>query len=315
MNKFYFLIIALNIFGFTVFGQQFENASFEEWEDAGTVIDEPVNWSSIKTSDAGTIVNNAAPVVWGQSDDAHTGSYSLQLTNVLTIGSIIATGTVTNGRIHASFIPAEGNSYTNQDDPRWNTPLTGRPDSVAVWIKYYPASDQDTAQVKVLLHKGEGSIPETPENVSNRVAFAQINVWGEQDTWIRVAAPFNYLTNDNPEYVLAILTAGAGLAPITGSVAFYDDIELVYDPSSIRDHSLGKNLISSYGKTLHLDNLPADYINNSQLELIDLNGASIWSSQVNSSTIKVDYPGLRPGLYIVRIKAQQGVYSQKIQLW
>lgn len=291
-----------------------ENASFEDWEDAGTVSDEPVDWSSIKTSDAGSTINQFAPEVWAQSDDAHTGNYSLELTNILTIGSIIATGTITNGRIHAAFDPAEGYSYTDQEDSRWNTPLTGRPDSVAVWIKYYPANENDTAQVKVILHKGEGSIPETPENIATRIAFAQINVWGEKNTWTRVAAPFDYFSNDNPEYVMMILTAGAGLIPIEGSVAYYDDIELVYDPSSISDQSLEKNLIYSFGKTIHLDNLPAEYQHNSHLELISLNGATVWSTEVNTTTITLDNPGIISGLYIVKIRAKEGVYTQKVQI-
>ena len=66
MKKNLLILLSLCLTVLVVHGQQMTNPSFEDWEDAGTVIDEPVNWSSIKTSDAGSLINNAAPVVWGQ---------------------------------------------------------------------------------------------------------------------------------------------------------------------------------------------------------------------------------------------------------
>mgnify|MGYP001554473288 CR=1 FL=1 len=78
MKKLIAIIISVHCSLLTVHSlyaqQQFDNPGFEEWDDAGTVIDEPVNWSSIKTGDGGTIINDAAPVVWEQSTDAHSGT-------------------------------------------------------------------------------------------------------------------------------------------------------------------------------------------------------------------------------------------------
>ncbi|MEA3476620.1 MAG: hypothetical protein U9R60_00445, partial [Bacteroidota bacterium] len=66
MKKLIAIILSVHCLLFTVHWthaqQQFENPGFEDWEDAGTVIEEPTNWSSIKTSDAGQIINDAAPV-------------------------------------------------------------------------------------------------------------------------------------------------------------------------------------------------------------------------------------------------------------
>lgn len=313
MKKIYIVLISLSLTSFLATGQQMINASFEDWEDAGTVIDEPVNWSSIKTSDAGSFVNNAAPVVWGQSTDAHTGNYSLELTNVLTIGTIIATGTVTNGRIHASFNPAEGYSYTNMDDPRWHTPLNARPDSVAVWVKYFPQAG-DTAQVKVLLHNNNGSIPTFTGTVDDEIAFAQINVPVGHDTWTRVAAPFTYFSQAVPEYVLMILTAGAGLLPQEGSMVLYDDVELIYDPSGVNSNSLQKNLLYSYGSTLYLEKLPEEFLKNAHIDLIGLNGSVLWSKPVTSQQVQLDKTTVPAGLYVVQVRNEKNLYSQKIFL-
>lgn len=313
MNKNLLILFSLYLFTLPMQAQQMQNASFEDWEDAGTVIDEPVNWSSIKTSDAGSFINNAAPVVWGQSSDAHTGNYSLELTNVLTIGTIIATGTVTNGRIHASFNTAEAYSFTNIEDSRWNTPLNARPDSVAVWIKYFPQGG-DTAQVKVLLHNNNGSIPLFTGTAEDEIAFAQINVVGEHATWTRVAAPFTYSSQAVPEYALMILTAGAGLIPIEGSVALYDDVELVYNPASVANHLAGKDLLYAYGATLYLDKLPADYRRDARVEIIGLNGSTLWSTDVSSDRVQLDRSQVSEGLYVVQVRSAEGIYSQKIHI-
>lgn len=309
------ILFAISIFILTsnLSSQQFQNASFEDWEDAGTVIDEPTFWSSIKTSDAGSLINNAAPVVWGQSTDAHTGNYSVELTNVLTLGTIIATGTLTNGRIHASFNPAEGDSHTVPGDDRWNTPINARPDSIAVWVKFFPQGD-DTLQVRALLHDGEGSIPQKPENVANEIGLAKINLAGEHDTWTRVVAHFDYYKQSVPEYILVILNSGAGLVPIEGSVALFDDVELIYDPSSVNNSILGDALLYSHGSTIFLDKLPEDYIKNAHIELIDLNGSIIWSSPVTSSRVEINNSLIANGLTIVRVTGSKGVYSQKLYL-
>jgi hypothetical protein len=307
-----FAVLAI-IFTFGLSAQQFQNASFENWEDAGTVEYEPVDWSSIKTSDAGDLINNAAPVVWGISDDAHEGVHSVQLTNVLTLGTIIATGTITNGRVHASFNPAEGYVFTDPDDERWNTTLTGRPDSVAVWMKYFPQGN-DTAQAKFVLHTGEGTLPATPENQDNWVAYAQINVAGTVDTWTRFSVPFTYFSENNPEYILSILTSGAGLVPIEGSIVRYDDLELIYNPSGIGDIAGTEALIYSSGNTIFLDKLPQNYLNNSTIEILNLSGSTVYTAQITSNRVSLQQHLFTEGLYFVRISGDETGYTQKIYL-
>ena len=62
------------------FSQQLDNNGFENWEDIGTSIEEPIDWSSTKTSDNPSL-NGFAPQVIERSSDAHSGSYSAKLTN------------------------------------------------------------------------------------------------------------------------------------------------------------------------------------------------------------------------------------------
>jgi len=293
--------------------QQFENASFENWEDAGTVKEEPVNWSSIKTSDGGTLVNNAAPVVWWQSDDAHTGNYSVELANVLTLGTIIATGTLTSGRIHASFTIEDSYSFTDPLEEQWSSPLTQRPDSVALWVKYFPLGN-DTARCQFAIHTGDGSIPPTPQNEANRIAYAEINITETIDTWTRVSAPFTYFNENTPEYILSIITAGAGWNPIEGSMARYDDLELIYNPSGIGDEAKAEAYIYSVENTIFLDKLPQNSLLNASIDIMNLNGQLIHSASLSSNTISLDNGKFTQGLYMVRVYGNNIDITEKVFL-
>ncbi len=312
MKKFLPTFIVAFLTASFLMGQSVENGGFEEWEDAGTVIDEPVNWSSIKTSDAGDLINNAAPVVWGQSDDAHNGNYSVELKNVLTLGTIIATGTVTNGRIHAEFDPNASYSYTDPDDARWHTPYTNRPDSIVIWVKYTPAGS-DTAQVKALLHTGEGSLPPTPENQSNWIGYAQINITGNVNNWTRYAAPFEYFSGNDPEYVLFVLTSGAGTVAVEGSVVYYDDLELVGEASGIGENNDPDFYVYAFNNNLYLDKVPDSYLKNATIRVFNLNGSEVWSVKPGIHQSRIKHP-LDKGLYVLKIEYQSGTISQKLYI-
>jgi hypothetical protein len=298
------------IITFGVFGQQIQNAGFEDWEDAGTVLDEPINWSSIKTGDGGEYINNAAPVVWGQSEDSHTGNFSIEMFNVFTFG-IVATGSATNGRMHPDFNPDNAYAFSDTNDDRWHTVFTGHPDSVAIWAKYIAQGD-DIAQVKILLHTGEGTLPPQPENEANKVAYAQINIAGNIDTWTQFKAPFTWFGEENPEYMLIVISAGNGTQAIEGSRVWYDDIELIYNPESINEIPANQDLIYALGNSIYLNKLPQGHIKGSTIEITNLNGAVVFSSSISSNIVNFDDNRISQGLYIVRVYGQEINYTQKI---
>jgi hypothetical protein len=205
--------------------QQPENPGFESWETiSGLTVQEPVDWSSIKTTDGGTIVNNAAPYVWDKSTDAHSGNYSVKLYNANTIIGIVASGIVTNGRVHAD-IAGNGWVFTDTGNEQWRTALTQKPDSVVIWAKYTPVSG-DIAQMKALLHTGTAKIPDAAQ--SNWIALAELNIPNSTPTWTRFSAPFNYFNSNTPQYILFVVSS-AGTSAHVGSIAYFDDIELIYN--------------------------------------------------------------------------------------
>lgn len=294
-------------------GQQLENPGFEEWEDAGTVMDEPVDWSSIKTSDAGSLINNAAPMVWDRSTDARSGQYCLKLINKSAF-SIVATGTICNGRIHADFNPELANSYTDTSDGRWNTPFTWRPDSIAGWIKYFPRGN-DRATLKAVLHVGEGALP-AGATAGNHVGVATF--FSEPgvaiDHWTRFSAPFDYYDDRTPEYILVVITSGDSTIAVDSSYAFYDDLEIIYNNAGVGDLNPGTNAVYANGRSLYLERLPREFQSAGELSLTDLSGKNRWTTGIKGERSKAIPASLTEGIYLLTIRSGNKAYHQKIYI-
>jgi hypothetical protein len=299
----------LLIFPFCI-GQQVQNGSFEEWEQIPSIsLEEPVNWSSIKTSDGGSLINNAAPKVWDKSTDARTGSYSVQLTNKAAF-SIVATGTISNGRYHAEFNPEAGYAFSDTTDPQWNTPITAKPDSLIGWYKQTPAGE-DFSTAKVLVHKGYAKIPDPTSE--NWIGIGSMDMpTGNVEEWTRFSVPIHYLNNDTPEYALIILTAGNGTNAVAGSVAWFDDIELVYNDLGTQDEMLSMQYhVFIKDNSLFLQNIPLHLLQLSDVELRDLSGRSIWNGKPQNYMTPLGKV-ISPGIYVFRMSLPGGAFSRKV---
>ena len=294
---------------FTSYGQQLENPGFEYWEDAGTVIDEPVNWSSIKTSD-NEVLNPLAPVVWGKCDTAHSGSFSVKLFNVSAF-SVIATGTLTNGRVHSDFNPDSGYVFTDLNDSRWNTPLTLRPDSLIGWFKYYPQGN-DVARVKALIHTGFAKIPENG-TFSNWIALANfISEPVVVDTWTRFSVPFTYYNSETPEYILLVLNSGDSTIAVEGSIVLYDDLELIYNSGGIEEEQKGDINIYSWYNTVVVDWMVQNFNENPDLKIYDLSGRLVLTDHILPNQKNIIHVNIPKGIYICEIQGTSWVFTQKL---
>ncbi len=297
-----------------IIAQQLENPGFELWENAGTVRDEPVDWSSIKTSDAGDLINNAAPLVWDKSTDAHSGNFSLKLINKEAFG-IVATGTMTNGRVHADFNPELGFVYTDSSDARWHTPFTWRPDSLAGWYKYYPKG-QDFGRVKMVLHIGEGQIPENG-TFPNWVGLADfiMEPGVTIDTWTRFCVPFEYYNENFPEYTLLTIYGGNGTTSTDSSIVYFDDLEVIYKNAGIPETAMNKAFLHFSQGMLILDFLTPDYYINQPFKLVDISGRVVYSENLTSKEISGLPANLPDGMYVAVLNSSKGTFVQKIFLY
>ncbi len=308
MKKTKLLTLVLLLSG-GVFCQQLQNPGFEEWESIGATEDEPVNWSSIKTSD-NIPLNAFAPIVWGKSTDAHSGNYSLLLFNYyVSLINNVAAGTITNGQVHSDFDPDSGYVFTNIADEQWYTAFNKKPDSIAGWFKCNPA-DGDFGTVKFLLHKGYSALP---GDESNYIAIAYYQLPSHEVTeWTRFSTPFVYTSDDTPEYILSVITSGNGTDAIEGSTAHFDDFELIYNPSSVNDEFAENiNIYQSNGKLV----VKTEDVNPEDLQFTLLN--SLGESVIKNVTLSnnsnyFDINNFKPGVYIAVTLNKDSKFSKKI---
>lgn len=304
-------VFILSFISVSLKGQaQFQNPGFEEWEEVGTPYEEPVNWSSLKTSD-NEFANDNAPRVLFRSDTlAHSGDYSVYLINeFVTIINHVATGTFTNGRIHVHPLlkPDSSSVITVVGDERWHTQFNQRPDSVSGWFLCSPQGD-DFPTVKVILHQDSASSPGTEDEWIAMAYWEGPNT--EVDTWTRFSVPFEYYNDETPEFVLSVITSGNGTEAVTGSEAWFDDIELVYvtgiDEISADDfhvfYANGELNVKLY------ESNPEIY----QLQVFNLLGRPVLSQQIKSgsnSRIPLSVP---TGVYIVSVVESGKSISKKV---
>jgi hypothetical protein len=313
MKKYLLLFIVCPfLFIFSASGQQqIENPGFELWENAGTVKDEPVDWSTIKTCDEPSIAN-AAPVTFDMSTDAHSGNYALKLYNVYVFG-LSATGAICNGRFHAEFNLDSSYSYTDAADPRWNTAFTSKPDSLVGWFKYFP-QENDAAQFKAILHVGECKLPENgtlPNWVGMAVYKTPSGV--TYDNWTRFSVPFTYYNNNTPEHVLLVLNSGDSTNSVPDSYLLVDDLEFKYSSSGIGEPARETDFLACDGKKITIKLRKEEEYLDGNFALIDLTGQEVFSKIIDNIQFSLP-PSLPAGIYVALLDGKNQRFVQKVMI-
>jgi hypothetical protein len=301
--------------GISAAQSQLENPGFEAWDDVliggGDTIREPVDWSSLKTSD-NPQMSTLAPVVCERSSEAHNGHYSIKLTNVVSF--FVVNGAATNGRVHPNITTSLAYMFTDTLNSAWNTPFTARPDSIVGWYKYAPQGD-DSLQVKVTLHRGFGKVPDT-EYTDHWIGMALYkSPLNTGNNWVRFSAPFTYFDDNTPEYVLVILNSGNGFLPVAGSIVNFDDLQMIYNSpqNALKDQE------TSLGYIYAVDNRYLVIAGMKQVrfpsaELRDMAGRLVWAGSINSDRIDLSSANLKKGIYLITLIGESDVYTQKIML-
>ncbi len=311
------LIFTVVLFGiFSIHAQTadtIENPGFEKWEvPFGLPVNhpEPVNWSSIKTSD-NININPLAPINWAQSDTAHSGNYSLKLFDVSAFG-LVATGTMTNGRVHAEVSTTESYIYTDTTNSLWNTRFTGHPDSLVGWFMCKPVSG-DHGNVLVILHTGYARSPALNGDSTTWVARASFNLpHTKVETWTRFSVPFNYYSDKKPQYILIILTSGNGVHAIAGSSAKFDDLKVIYNNvTGIRNSQKGTLNVFAYNNMLRLElaNAPRGIY---KIRVLNILGRVQLATTLQSGEDKTINILLPTGIYLVQAQYGDNILVKKI---
>ncbi|MBK8950700.1 MAG: hypothetical protein IPM68_18150 [Flavobacteriales bacterium] len=212
---------------------QLDNPGFESWQNVGTGTEEPTEWSSVKTSDGGTLINNLAPQMVWRSSDAHSGSYSV---NIRTVSSFLgpATGLLTNGRVHAELQVENSYVFTDTLNGDWSTACASRPDSLIGWYKYTPQPG-DQAVIGVLMHVDDAKLPAFGTELNWVGGADWTSASATVGAWTRFATPFVYTDNREPEHILMIMTSGDSTSSQVGTEVWFDDLALIYNLAAVPD--------------------------------------------------------------------------------
>lgn len=241
------------------YGLQFRNSDFEsDWKEytggkkglfgsSNISGDEPYCWHSFMSAQGTKLVLGNVKDQLSKSEEKRPGSkgkYSVRLNATKTL-SIIANGSLTNGRMNCGSTSASSNDnhiYTDRGSGEFNTTFSGPiPDSLTVWVSFYTTSDDYQAAIHAAVHGdsdfilyGNGKEPDQ----SMQTADAECN-YSRTTTnrgtlvWERKSIPFVAKGNcTEPKYIL--YTMSTNKTPAKGSeddLVYVDDIVLIYNPT------------------------------------------------------------------------------------
>ena len=223
------LLTTLSMFSTTLmFGQTtIPNGDFEAWQSVGNSDEEPTNWSGNKTGSLNATIGSQT--CFRETNNTHSGSYCLKLANGDLFG-IPINATVTTGRIEApTTSPSDGFIHTITTDADFNSPFTGRPDSLVGWFKFNQGGT-DIGRIQAILHDNFNvSNPDQGSSASHIISEAVFDLPnGNTTAWTRFAVPFNYNNSTTPEYILLIATASSTVGSAnSNTILWIDDLSVV----------------------------------------------------------------------------------------
>jgi Putative carbohydrate metabolism domain/Secretion system C-terminal sorting domain len=320
MKKLYTLLFTVSIITSLSAQTQIPNGDFETWEGSGSST-EPQFFNSNKT---GTGYAPSGPqTCFKETSNPHSGTSCVRM-ETLTFIIAVVNGSLTSGIVNApSTDKSQGYigtiQNTNTGDIR-RIAFTGRADSLVGYYKYTQSTStsgtggaNERGKIRAILHKGHYYDPETPvsnnhpDSSANKVADAlfltpQSNV----TTWTRFAVPFNYVSTDNPQYILINCTPSNNqMTTVAGSKLWLDDLQVVYVPATSVDNKPNINNINVYTAD---SKLFIDFKNQKQhvvASIFDITGKIIYTEKITNPAINtIDISSFSQGLYLYQLNGE-----------
>jgi hypothetical protein len=111
------------------------------------------------------------------------------------------------------------------------------------------------------------------------------------------------------------LNSGSGYTPVAGSIARFDDLEMIYNyPLKTPDrltHREGFIHVVDY-QLLVLEGI--EYSSFQTIRIHDLTGKLVWDGIITTDRADITSANLRKGIYVVTLTGKSHVFSQKIML-
>jgi hypothetical protein len=299
MNKFYTFLLSL-ISTVTLFSQQIDNASMEDWDNLGIATEEPTNWNSFMTATGGLAFFGSQQVE--RSSDvpsASSGMYSARVSSKSILG-IVANGNLTLGQINmGSSTPSSPDNYnfTSTGDSDFSQILTTMPDSIVFWVQFNANNNADSARIHAIIHDDyDFRDPIDAASAPYTVATVGLN-YGTTNGWERKSLPFDYVgPSTTAKFILITFTTnkipGGGSA---GDEVFIDDVELIYNSSGLQSIDNDRWIGYHSASGLHFS---SDFGSDESLVIYDLTGKEV--SKGSPESLKGII--LNPGMFIISHK-------------
>lgn len=293
---------------------QVQNGDFETWTFDGVNL--PNNWNSFQTADGtyasmGYSSSNRQVKKSANKRPGSVGSSSCCIWARIPIGTIVAQGNVTTGRVHAGAMTATGKeNYNYSDRDGSNTKndvtnpcamkFTGHPDAISFWARFVPAGNvaaYPNAHLAAIIHDDHDYITYGLPSYDNDTNKGYVVANAEKDfpacDWTNFVVPFTYSnSNDNSKYVIVNISTNAYPGKGTkGDSLYVDDIVMVYN-SELESATYN-------GSPLTFDNTGratvSGYYEPSKLAL---------KSNGRAATIEIDSYNASSGLLTVTVKGE-----------
>lgn len=238
-----------------VFGDTYQigNSGFELFHTATAstaTSDEPNSWHSFMSCTgmlAGIVNTVPHTFISNETRPGSAGERSVLIKSGMVLGSILANGTLTTGRMKAGGFTAEdtnNNAFldiTSTDldengDPFY-TLLNGKPDSLSVWVKFKQATPQEDypyATITAVITDGSYYQEPVDKDYTDIIVARAANPTIESNdfAWQRLTIPFDYsaYTEKDAKAILVTISTNAGAGKGSDNDELYvDDLSLIYN--------------------------------------------------------------------------------------
>ena len=319
-----FTLLSLSLTGLAFSQTTILNSGFESWggNPAPGVATETNNWYSNKSGSG--LASSGPQTCYQDGTIKHLGASSARIETKYYILAVV-NGNMTTGIVCApSSNKAEG--YIASLNPSSGTDIrrmsfVGRPDSLVGWYQYTQATTgtnptNEQGKVRAILHTGHYYDPEVPVNSNhpnlsaNKIGDALfLTAKSNNTTWKRFSVPFTYASASMPAYIMINVTSSADqmtAAPgITGSGSklWIDDLDVVYNPTSVNESPINEGSIRvySYDKIIYVD-FSTRKSNESVLNIYDITGKQVASQKIEGDKLNsIDFTAMTSGLYLYEL--------------
>lgn len=287
MNKIYPLFVLIFTASF-VYAQQdsVANAGMENW-GPNPNYDDLLDWTTLNPS--GVLLNTTFAFKTTDAAELHSGDHAVKLVTQNLDFFGVTPSILTNGEINTTTQTTEGGVEINS-----------RPSGFGGWFRFDPVNMDSTAFVEITLTKWNSST-----GMSEDVGTGSMGVYNTSGAFENLEVEIEYLSMDIPDTVFILIGSGTPDGEV-GSALFVDDLYYNYPNSVETPESVGLGLYP---------NPTNDVLNISSLKGVSFTSATVYSTDgrivsssalTTSSEARLDVSELKPGVYIVELRNNEG---------